>query len=191
MQYIIKKKVLCSAEKGSVIWAEPISSAEPNVRSVTIWMAVELLRETRPDSVMSKLFERLCQIIVASSENLTNKNQENCKKSLEMKLENTYSIILTRVKAKKHIKKVSLPHIWPFLFFPRRRTIRQLISSDPKAEILPHAQRPNCWTQDNQYSGRYIKTHRASTKDKQNILYCSQRYERLSCPYSKKLSWDP
>ena len=62
-------------------------------------------------------------------------------------------------------------------FFLRRRTIRQLISSDPKAEILPHAQRPNCWTQDNQYSGRYIKTHRASTKDKQNILYCSQRYE--------------
>ena len=31
------KKVLCSAEKSSVIWAEPHSrsSAEPNVRSVT------------------------------------------------------------------------------------------------------------------------------------------------------------
>ena len=25
MQYIVKKKVLCSAEKGSVIWAEPNS----------------------------------------------------------------------------------------------------------------------------------------------------------------------
>ena len=32
-----EKKVLCSAEKSSVIWAEPHSrnSAEPNVRSVT------------------------------------------------------------------------------------------------------------------------------------------------------------
>ena len=34
---VIQKKVLCSAEKSSVIWAEPYSrsSAEPNVRSVT------------------------------------------------------------------------------------------------------------------------------------------------------------
>ena len=33
---VIKKQVLCSAEKSSVIWAEPysISSAETNVRSV-------------------------------------------------------------------------------------------------------------------------------------------------------------
>ena len=37
MKFIVKKKVLCSAEKGSVIWAEPNSrsSAEPNVWSVT------------------------------------------------------------------------------------------------------------------------------------------------------------
>ena len=41
MQYTVKKKVLCSAEKGSVIWAEgtvevwPNSSAKPNFWSVT------------------------------------------------------------------------------------------------------------------------------------------------------------
>ena len=42
MPLIIQKKVLCSAQKRSVIWAEPHSrssaknsSAEPNVRSVT------------------------------------------------------------------------------------------------------------------------------------------------------------
>ena len=34
---VIRKKVLCSAKKSSVIWAEPHSksSAKPNVRSVT------------------------------------------------------------------------------------------------------------------------------------------------------------
>ena len=40
MQYIVKKKVPCSAEIGSVIWVEPNSrsSAELNVQSVTTAM---------------------------------------------------------------------------------------------------------------------------------------------------------
>ena len=54
MQYIVKKKVLCSAEKGSVIWAEPNSrsSAEQfcrTKRSVGIYVCYYKLVQTRPN----------------------------------------------------------------------------------------------------------------------------------------------
>jgi hypothetical protein len=43
MQNIVKEKVLCSAEKSSVIWAKPNSrsSAEPNVWSVTTALPID------------------------------------------------------------------------------------------------------------------------------------------------------
>ena len=69
MQYIVKEKVLCSAEKSSVILAEPNSSisAEPNVRSVTNVNSDPISRRKKSIIYISRIRSLLIMIFVAKA----------------------------------------------------------------------------------------------------------------------------